>query len=62
NHIHHKFLSMGFSTRRTMVLLILLSCGFSLGNILLIPYINNTALLVGNVGVWIGLNIWWTSN
>ncbi|KAA6340456.1 putative undecaprenyl-phosphate N-acetylglucosaminyl 1-phosphate transferase [termite gut metagenome] len=59
NHIHHKFLSMGFSTRRTMVLLILLSCGFSLGNILLIPYINNTTLLVGNVGVWIGLNMWW---
>jgi hypothetical protein len=42
-----------------MVLLILLSCGFSLGNILLIPYINTTALLVGNVGVWIGLNMWW---
>ncbi|KAA6306764.1 putative undecaprenyl-phosphate N-acetylglucosaminyl 1-phosphate transferase, partial [termite gut metagenome] len=59
NHIHHKFLSMGLGARKTMVLLLLLSGGFSLSNIWLLEYVNNTLLLVGDVVVWVGLNVWW---
>jgi UDP-N-acetylmuramyl pentapeptide phosphotransferase/UDP-N-acetylglucosamine-1-phosphate transferase len=59
NHIHHKFLDMGLGVRKTMVLLLLLSGGFSLSNIWLLEYVNNTLLLVGDVVVWIGLNLWW---
>ncbi|KAA6350171.1 putative undecaprenyl-phosphate N-acetylglucosaminyl 1-phosphate transferase [termite gut metagenome] len=61
NHIHHKFLSMGLGARKAMVLLLLLSGGFSLSNIWLLEYVNvdNTLLLVGDAVVWVGLNVWW---
>jgi hypothetical protein len=44
-----------------MVLLLLLSGGFSLSNIWLLGlgYVNNTLLLLGDVIVWTGLNLWW---
>ena len=28
-------------------------------NILLVPYINNTVLLIADIVIWIGLNLWW---
>ncbi|KAA6352599.1 putative undecaprenyl-phosphate N-acetylglucosaminyl 1-phosphate transferase [termite gut metagenome] len=59
NHIHHKFLDMGYSARQTMVFLLILSLAFSLGNIWLIGFVNNTLLLMGNIVVWVGLNLWW---
>ncbi|KAA6313127.1 putative undecaprenyl-phosphate N-acetylglucosaminyl 1-phosphate transferase, partial [termite gut metagenome] len=59
NHIHHKFLDMGYSTTQTMVFLLILSLAFSLGNIWLIGYVNNMFLLIGDVVVWVGLNLWW---
>jgi UDP-N-acetylmuramyl pentapeptide phosphotransferase/UDP-N-acetylglucosamine-1-phosphate transferase len=59
NHIHHKFLSMGMGVHKTMVLLLLLSGGFSLSNIWLLEYVDNTLLLVVDVVVWGGLNLWW---
>ena len=59
NHIHHKFLAMGFSPRKAMIIILLISCGFSGVNILLMPYVNNTVMLIGDILLWIGLNLWW---
>lgn len=58
NHIHHKFLAMGLSPKRTMLCLLLIACLFSCTNILLMPYVNNTVMLISDIVVWIGLNLW----
>lgn len=58
NHIHHKFLAMGFTPRRAMLSILAIACLFSCANILLIPYLDNTVLLIADIAVWIGLNIW----
>ena len=60
NHIHHQFLAMGFSARKTMLMILLISCVFSGMNILLMPYVDNTLMLVGDIVVWGGLNLWWS--
>lgn len=60
NHIHHKFLAMGFNARQTMILILLISCIFSGINILLVSYMNNTLILLGDVVIWLGLNLWWS--
>ncbi|MCE9240471.1 MraY family glycosyltransferase [Bacteroides thetaiotaomicron] len=60
NHIHHKFLAMGFNARQTMILILLISCIFSGINILLVSYMNNTLILLGDIVVWLGLNLWWS--
>ena len=59
NHIHHKLLAIGLSPRRAMLSLLSMSCAFSAANILLVPYINNTVLLIADIVIWIGLNLWW---
>lgn len=59
NHIHHKLLAIGLSTRRAMVYLIVMATALSLANILLIPYVNNTLLVVCDAAIWIGANLWW---
>lgn len=58
NHIHHKFLAMGFTPRRAMLSILLLACLFSCADILLMPHINNTVMLLADIAVWIGLNLW----
>lgn len=58
NHIHHKFLAMGFNSRKAMIYILFISCFFSLLNILLIPYIDNTFLLLLDIILWISINIW----
>lgn len=60
NHIHHQFLAMGFTVRKAMLLILLISCVFSGMNILLILHVDNTLMLVGDIVVWIGLNLWWS--
>lgn len=59
NHIHHKFLAMGYTTKRAMVTLIILACTFAVVNIALVPWVNVNVLLIGDVVVWCGLNWWW---
>ena len=59
NHIHHQFLAMGFTVRKSMLLILLISCVLSGLNILLMPNVNNTILLIGDIIVWIGLDLWW---
>lgn len=58
NHIHHKFLAMGFKPREAMIYIITIACLFSCLNILLIPYVNNTLMLFLDIGIWIGINLW----
>lgn len=59
NHIHHKLLAIGLSPRKAMLSLLFMSCSFSAANILLVPYVNNTVLLVADIVIWIGLNLRW---
>ncbi|MCS2886672.1 undecaprenyl/decaprenyl-phosphate alpha-N-acetylglucosaminyl 1-phosphate transferase [Bacteroides fragilis] len=59
NHIHHKFPAMGFTPRKAMITILLISCAFSAVNILFMPYVNNTIMLIGDITVWVGLNLWW---
>ena len=59
NHIHHKLLAIGLSPRKAMISLLGMSCAFSAINILLMPYVNNTIMLMVDIVVWIGLNLWW---
>ena len=59
NHIHHKLLAIGLSPRKAMLSLLFMSCSFSAANILLVPDVNNTVLLVADIVIWIGLNLWW---
>lgn len=58
NHIHHKFLAMGFTPRKAMITILIISCAFSAINILLMPWVNNTVMLIGDVSIWILLNLW----
>ncbi|WP_278718821.1 MraY family glycosyltransferase [Bacteroides caecimuris] len=58
-HIHHLFLRMGFTVRQALLMILLLSCILSGVNIWLIPYVENTVMLLLDVLVWIGLNVWW---
>lgn len=57
NHIHHKFLAMGFSPRSAMLFILLIACVFSCLNIFLISYIDNTVMFLADVLVWTGLNL-----
>ena len=59
NHIHHKLLAMGFTAHKAMIVILLISCAFSAFNILLMPWVNNTVMLIGDIGIWIGLHLWW---
>lgn len=59
NHIHHKLLAIGLSPRKAMISLLGMSCAFSAVNIILMPYVNNTIMLLVDIVVWIALNLWW---
>lgn len=58
NHIHHKFLAMGFTPRKAMLSILGMACLFSLMNIILIQYIDNTIVFIMDICLWIGLNLW----
>lgn len=64
NHIHHKFLAMGFRPREAMLSILFIACLFCCLNILLITYIDNTLMLLLDIGIWTGINIWfdWIRN
>lgn len=57
-HIHHKFLAMGFSPRRALVTIQLMSACFCAFTIVAILYMNNTLVFVLDVVVWTLLNLW----
>ena len=57
-HIHHKFLAMGFSPRKALVTIQLMSACFCAFTMTAIHYMNNTLVFVIDVLVWTGLNVW----
>lgn len=61
NHIHHKLLAIGISTKRAMVYLIIMATTLSVVNIVLIPYVDSTLLVICDAAIWIGANLWWNS-
>ncbi|MBP3942147.1 undecaprenyl/decaprenyl-phosphate alpha-N-acetylglucosaminyl 1-phosphate transferase [Sphingobacteriaceae bacterium WQ 2009] len=52
-HIHHKFLDLGLSHRRTMIAIILIAVFFSLFNIISVQYISNNIVLALDLVLWI---------
>jgi len=59
NHVHHKLLAIGLSTKRAMVYLIIMATALSLANIILVPHVNSTLLVIGDALIWIVANLWW---
>jgi UDP-N-acetylmuramyl pentapeptide phosphotransferase/UDP-N-acetylglucosamine-1-phosphate transferase len=58
SHIHHKFLAMGFSPRKALVTIQLMSACFGVFTLVGIRYLNNTFVFVMDVVIWTLLNIW----
>lgn len=57
-HIHHKFLDMGFTPRRALITIQLMSAGFCVFSLVAVKYMDNTLVFIIDVLVWILLNIW----
>ncbi|MDE5552783.1 MAG: undecaprenyl/decaprenyl-phosphate alpha-N-acetylglucosaminyl 1-phosphate transferase [Muribaculaceae bacterium] len=58
NHIHHKLLAAGLHQRVAMITIVSFSAALSALNIWLSLYINITFILLGDIFLWVGLNIW----
>ena len=58
NHIHHKFLDMGFTPRRALITIQLMSAGFCAFSFIAVRYMNNTLVFVIDIVVWTLLNVW----
>ena len=58
NHLHHKFLDMGFNPRRTMVFILTMALVFSCLNIMLVSVVDNNILLIADIIIWVRLNLW----
>jgi len=56
-HIHHKFLALGFSQKKTLLILLGLSTGFIALNSLLYPILPVGIILFLDVFLWTGMNI-----
>lgn len=58
NHIHHKFLDMGFTPRKALITIQLMSAAFCTFSFVAVRYMDNTLVFVIDVVVWTLLNIW----
>lgn len=58
NHIHHKFLAMGFIPHQAMLSILGIGGFFSGLTLLLVFYIPPTLLLLIDILLWIGMNLW----
>lgn len=56
-HIHHKLLALGLNQRLALIVIMLWSTMFILGNVTLSPYVNPTVLIVSDIAVWSVINI-----
>ncbi len=57
-HIHHKFLAMGFSPRRALITIQIMSacfCAFTMGAL---DFMNNTVIFIIDITTWTLLNVW----
>jgi UDP-N-acetylmuramyl pentapeptide phosphotransferase/UDP-N-acetylglucosamine-1-phosphate transferase len=57
NHIHHKFLAIGFTPRTTLVAIFSIAVFFILLNSLLCQFLNSTIILLIDAISWIGLHM-----
>lgn len=57
NHIHHKFISLGLSQHRAMVVIIGINITFAAANIALVHYISITTLFLFDVAAWTVMHI-----
>ena len=58
SHIHHKFLTMGFSPRGALVIIQVMSACFCAFTMVAIQYMDNTLVFVIDVLVWTALHLW----
>lgn len=58
NHFHHKLLAIGLTPRKGMMSILMIAVAFICFNFLLASVVNNTILLLGDIAIWIGLNLW----
>lgn len=58
NHIHHKFLDMGFTPRRALITIQCMSAAFCAFSFVAVRYMDNTLVFVIDIVVWTLLNIW----
>ena len=58
NHIHHKFLDMGFTPRKALITIQLMSAAFCAFSFVAVRYMDNNLVFVIDVVVWTLLNIW----
>ena len=60
-HIHHKFLAMGFTTSRSLILIQLMSIAFIVvTTVLAYLGMNATLIFILDVVVWVALNMWFS--
>ena len=60
NHIHHRFLDLGFSHRVTMVNIILIALFFCVFNTLSVQFISNNIVLALDLVLWVMFNYFLT--
>ena len=58
NHIHHKFLRLGFSHHASMLLILLLALCFNVFNIVGVELISNNIILFLDIVIWISFHLW----
>lgn len=58
NHIHHKFLAMGYTHSKATLSIVGVSCLFCLLNVAGVHYFDIHLLLLADILLWIGLNLW----
>lgn len=57
SHIHHKLLSIGFTQRQALLIILAMACLFGGLNIVLISVVNNNILFIADIVFWIGVNL-----
>ncbi|MFR9668230.1 MAG: MraY family glycosyltransferase [Rikenellaceae bacterium] len=57
NHIHHKFLSLGFSARKSLLSILTMDIFFIMLNLLLTRYFNLTIIIIVDVLMWTVIHI-----
>lgn len=58
NHIHHKFLDMGFTPRRALITIQIMSACFCAFSFIAVKHMDNTLVFVIDIVVWTLLNMW----
>lgn len=61
NHIHHKFMALGFPQRQAMICIISIAFAFALLNICLIHHLSTTLLFVLDVVIWTVMHMYLTA-